>query len=242
MTVNEYLSNPYGKGSAFANVTRQREDLDLQFSRLSERISCRTYMYRNAAIYHILVPSQKNDETYDVILEIPFKEKTEETISLVDREFRVFSNCPSFIFTYAHVFRAQGMLCPWLIEKYSPEVRKREPSRSNPYNVIGYERSLYLAMKYLKVSGKILSVSVRNSPIRPSSYAEIAKMVRTQEQIMSRSRSKLKQTDPPKNLPPSKTNNARKDSKSSSFLRTAKTGTSKKTSKSQKSAKTKKIK
>ena len=32
MTINEYLQNPYGKGSSFSNVTKQKEDLEAQYN------------------------------------------------------------------------------------------------------------------------------------------------------------------------------------------------------------------
>ena len=28
MTINDYLQNPYGKGSSFSNITKQKEDLE----------------------------------------------------------------------------------------------------------------------------------------------------------------------------------------------------------------------
>ena len=247
MTVSEYLANPFGKGAAFGAITQQRANLDAQFQALQSKISSKTYLYRNTAIFHIIIPSQKDEtSTYDVIIEIPFREKTEEEINLINSNFKVFSNCPSFIFTYANVFRTKGMLCTWLIDKYDPSVRNKAPARSNPYSLIGYERSIYLAFKYLKVSGKILALSVRNSPIKPSSYAQIAKTVRTQEQIMLRAKSKIKVDEPPKNLPPTKLNTKNKpDRRNQGIEKTKKVANSvtrmKKVSKIQKGAKVKKI-
>lgn len=203
MTINEYLSNPYGKGSAFSNVTTQRANLDKQYAELQAKIIYRTYLYRNTAIWHVIIPSQKNEKaSYDVIIEVPFRENTEEDIQLADSNFRVFSNCPSFIFTYAHVFRGKGMLCNWLLDKYDMSVRKKPPARSNPYGIVGYERSLYLAMKYLKTTGRTIGSVVRSNPIRPHTYGEIAKMVRTQDQIMQYSKSKVPKEEPPKTVSP----------------------------------------
>lgn len=247
MTVSEYLANPYGKGAAFGAITQQRANLDAQFQALQSKISSRTYLYRNTAIFHIIIPSQKDENsTYDVIVEIPFREKTEEEINLINSNFRVFSNCPSFIFTYANVFRNKGMLCTWLVDKYDPSVRNKAPARSNPYSIVGYERSIYLAFKYLKTSGKILALSVRNSPIKPSSYAQIAKLVRTQEQILVRTKSKIKSEELPKNLPPTKLNTKNKpDKKTQGVTKTKKASNSitriKKVSKIQKGAKVKKL-
>ena len=206
MTILEYLTNPYGKGSAIGNVATQKKSYDEQFEKLQSKITHRIYLYRNRAIYHAVVPSQKEDSgnTYDVIIEIPFPEDTGSVISLEDRDFTVFSNCPSFIFTYAHVFYSKGMLCKWLVDKYRMEVRRKLPVHTNQYNVIGFERSLYLAMKYLKIHGQLLSTTVRNSPIRPHSYNEIARLVRTQDEIMANAKSNIK-IEKDKHLPPART-------------------------------------
>ena len=206
MTILEYLTNPYGKGAAFGNVATQKQSYDEQFEKLQSKITHRIYLYRNRAIYHVVIPSQKEDSrnSYDVIIEIPFPEDTGSVVSLENRDITVFSNCPSFIFTYAHVFYSKGMLCKWLVDKYRMEVRRKLPIHTNQYNVIGFERSLYLAMKYLKVHGQLLSTTVRNSPIRPHNYNEIARLVRTQDQIMANAKSNIK-IEKDKHLPPAKT-------------------------------------
>lgn len=206
MTVLEYLTNPYGKGSAFGNVSTQKQALDKQYFELQNKMIHKIFFYRNRAIYHVIVPSHGRNEkvTYDVILEIPFPEDTKSAISLENFEFQVFSNCPSFIFTYAHVFRTKGMLCNWLVDKYSMDVRRKLPLRTNQYQMIGFERSLYLAFKYLKEHGQLLASTVRNSPIKPHSYNEIAREVRTQEQILQSTKNKIN-VEPNKHLPPAKT-------------------------------------
>ena len=250
MTINEYLANPYGKGSAFSNVTTQRANLDKQYQELQAKITFRTYLYRNTAIWHVIVPSQKNPlASYDVIIEVPFKENTKEDVQLADTDFKAFSNCPSFIFTYAHVFRGKGMMCNWLLDKYDMNVRKKPPARSNPYGIVGYERSLYLALRYLKTTGRTIGTVVRSNPIKPSSHGEIAKMVRTQDQIMQYSKSKLPKDEPPKTVSPTVVTRVNKKQskpengtiKSASTSKTTKTSTLKGSSKTTKTKKTKKV-
>jgi len=231
MTVNEYLSNPYGKGSAFSSVGQQKRDLDAQYERLLHRITCKIYVYRNTAYYHVIVPSQRDEQTtYDVVVEIPFIERTEADIDLSNRDFKVFSNCPSFIFTYAHVFRGRKMLCEWLVDKYNEYVRKKAATVANPYGIIGFERSLYLALKYLKTTGKLLATTIRLDPWKPVSRDEIAREVRTQDQIMSHAKAKVKPNDksvskqstPPKNEKPK--NHSQNSGKTTKTVKTTKVG------------------
>lgn len=202
MTIDQYLSNPYGKGAAFSAVGTQKDSLNKQFDSLKSHIHCTTYLYRNTAIFHVLVPSQKDiSKNYDVVIEIPFREDTQKEVNISDHDFKVFSNCPSFIFTYANIFYSRKMMCTWLVSRYESEVRKRLPSQSNPYGVIGFERSLFLAMKYLKSSGLLNAVMIRNSPVRPKTYGQISENIRTQAQIMGNVRKTTPQKDQVKDRP-----------------------------------------
>lgn len=226
MTVNQYLSNPYGKGSAISSVGLQRDELNSQYEKFVDKITCKIYLYRNIAYFHVVIPSRRNDQqSYDVVVEIPFQEKTELDIDLSNRDFKVFSNCPSFIFTYAHVFRGKKMICEWLVDKYDEAVRKKAPGNSNPFGIIGFERSVYLALRYLKLTGKLLGTTIRLDPYKPFSRDEIAKNVRTQEQIMSKAKAKVqpKKEDSSKPAQPKKNSNSTHTTKG--VTSTKKTGT-----------------
>lgn len=192
MTIGEYLKNPYGKGSAFSSSTKQKEDLDKQFKELSEKIISKIYRYRDFVIYHVIIPSTKKDSVnYDVVIEVETKNLHEGAATLEDLNFKVFSNCPSFIFTYAHVFRGNGMLCEWLLPKYNAEVRTKAPAQRNQYGIIGFERSMYLALKHLHTSGKTRFGVYQTSGKKIAGRTEIINSVRTQQQIMDKVREKV---------------------------------------------------
>ena len=71
MTINDYLQNPYGKGSSFSNVTPQKEKLEAEYNQYSNKFACKIYKHQNNVIFHVIVPSVKKDYiTYDVILEM----------------------------------------------------------------------------------------------------------------------------------------------------------------------------
>lgn len=204
MTINEYLQNPYGKGSAISGVTKMKEDMMKEYAELLSRFACRIYKYRDEAIFHVVVPSrQRPNVTYDVVLEFKLNNLTSSEISVNNGDFKVFSNCPSFIYTYAHAFRKQGLIISWLDSKYRPEVRKQSATTKNQYDMLGMERSLYLACLYLtKTRRSDLSV-INTTAHKPSGFAQIAVHVRTQDQIMEAVRAKILPTDPvaPKGAP-----------------------------------------
>lgn len=192
MTIGEYLKNPYGKGAAFASSNKQKEDLDNQFKDISDKIVSKIYRYRDFVIYHVVIPSTKKDSVnYDVVVEVETKNLHEGAASLEDIEFKIFSNCPSFIFTFAHVFRARGMLCEWLLPKYNKEVRTIPPTQKNQYGIIGLERSIYLALKHLHTTGRTKFGVYQTAGKKISGRTEIISSVRTQQQIMDKVREKI---------------------------------------------------
>ncbi len=193
MDINSYLQNPYGKGSSFSGAAKAIADLNTQYTELAASFACKVYKYQSNAIVHVVVPSAKNPNiTYDVVLEYKLNDVRPEDITVGDMPCTVFSNCPSFIFTYASVFRKNNLLCNWLDSKYRNEVRKLDPTIKNKYNIIGLERSLYLAMLHLKKSG-MYRVSVLTGAInKVSSYSRIASTIRSQDQIMDAVKSKVK--------------------------------------------------
>lgn len=191
MTIGDYLQNPYGKGSAFSSSSKQKDDLDSQFKEISEKIFSKIYRYRDFVIYHVVIPSTKKDSVnYDVVVEVETKNLHEGAGNLESVDFKVFSNCPSFIFTYANVFREYGMLCEWLLPKYNPEVRKNAPVKRNQYGIVGLERSIYLALKHLHFSGK-LKVGIYQSGRKVPGRTEIVNSVRSQQQIMEKVKEKV---------------------------------------------------
>lgn len=192
MTISEYLKNPYGKGSAFSANTKQKDELDEQFKQISDKIVSKIYRYRDFVIYHVVIPSTKKDNVnYDVVIEVETKYVADGAADIEAVPFKAFSNCPSFIFTYAHVFRGNGMLCDWLLPKYNKEVRTKAPVQRNQYGIIGLERSMYLALKHLHSSGKTKFGVYQTSGKKVTGRTEIINSVRTQQQVMDKVREKI---------------------------------------------------
>ena len=196
MTINDYLQNPYGKGSSFSNITKQKEDLESQYSQYSNKFACKIYQHQKNVIFHVIVPSVKKDfVTYDVVLEMNLGDKTAEAIDVNNLEFKCFSNCPSFIFTYANAFRQKGLLCHWLENKYRKEVKKNTANIKNQYGIIGLERSLYLACLYLKKAGRTRADIITTLGKKVTSYSMIANGIRTQDEIMEKTKMKINPVD-----------------------------------------------
>lgn len=192
MTINDYLQNPYGKGSSFSNVNSQKEKLESEYNQYSSKFACKIYQHQNHVIFHVIVPSVKKDYmSYDVVIEINYGDKTSQDVDTLNMDFKCFSNCPSFIFTFANAFKQKDLMCKWLENKYRKEVKKNTANIKNQYGIIGLERSLYLACLYLKKSGKTRSEVINTTCKKVTTYKAIADGVRTQDEIMEKSKMKI---------------------------------------------------
>lgn len=149
MTPRQYIMNPLGKGSAIASQ-KVREELDKEFTTLQHDITLKRYFIQGyRLIYHVIIPSRSvKNLNYDVILEFDLEQDPNAT-SIQDLNFQTFSNCPSFVYTYAHTFYKMNMIPTWLQKKYPKDILSKAPDIRNHYQIIFYERSLYLALRYI---------------------------------------------------------------------------------------------
>jgi len=200
MTINGYLQNPYGKGAAFpgANTKELFRKMHEKYLALQKRFSHRIYLYHDNAIIHVVVPGSDPNVSYDVILEFRLIDLPKEAISIGDLPFTVFSNCPSFIFTYANAFRNAKLTCQWLDTKLSKKARTTSANVRNQFGVIGYEKSIYLACMHIRHSGAHLVSVIHGSSEKVTSYHRIAQTVRTQDEILEHIKAKTPLGNVPK--------------------------------------------
>lgn len=155
MTLNDYLSNPFGKGVNIAPSAVIRDSLTEQFRNLKASITLKYYLVNDSIVVcHFKLPSRtKKNVFYDVVFEFDVKGLGDSNCSILGLDFKCFSNCPSFTYTYANAFEDKDMLCKWLKKKYERVVFRKDPSTRNPNRMTGYERSIYICAKYLGQDG-----------------------------------------------------------------------------------------
>lgn len=163
---------------------KRREDLDKELQTLVDRIVCKTYRYRDYVIYHAVIPSSKSGSTvtYDVILEVKTAGFRSGAANIDLLPLRIFSNCPSFIFGYAHNYLQNKVLCDWLLNKYSAKVAENAPTKPNKEPL---ERSVYLAAAYIHSNRMDDENIYKTIGKKLDTLREIINNVRTQEQIMA---------------------------------------------------------
>lgn len=150
MTMNQYLTNPAGKGSSIIpNSDEIKAKYKSELESVKDRVQMKWYRQMDLLICHIQIPSSKNSSViYDVVFEFPTSKSTDGTI--LNSEVRMFSNCPSFLFTYAYAIYQHGMGISWLKDKIGSQYLKTPANQKNAYNIVSYEKSIYMGFLYIK--------------------------------------------------------------------------------------------
>lgn len=150
VTVGDYLSNPYGKGTAAFSTSHMRDTVNQELAHdYPEPITYQIYSTKRDDItIHCKMPSRtKRGVHYDVVFQINISMKADNTRQGIGKyPFKCFSNSPSFYYTFARAFRDQDMICDWLWKKYDRKVRWHDPITRNPQKIVGYERTVYTCL------------------------------------------------------------------------------------------------
>lgn len=188
MLYGDYLSNPYGAlgNAAPSAMFRQITEQQLRDNYPSP-ITYQIYSIEkdHQVVVHCHMPSRtKQGISYDVVIQIDVSALNPgQKVSFNRCPIMVFSNSPSFYYTFAKVFEEKGAFCSWLKSKYERKIMRKEPETRNPARIIGYERTVYTClMDFLQRNRNINAIELYNRG-KKSSYREITKGVKTQEDI-----------------------------------------------------------
>lgn len=242
MNMAEYMQNPLGKGASVLMLSSMRKVLDEEYGNIVQQITHTWYSLQDKYyIAHIKIPSKSSDKLYyDVLLEIDISSIPKNVTVINTSKCRVFSNCPSFVFTYAYVFDKNKDIIPWTKKKYNKKVFESNPVRRNPTELRNYERSLYFAIKYITSNGRNYKAGINLNMTRIRSHLQILNNLQSSDDVLTAYRSteetektstKNINTKPQKKtLPPKKKSNGKVSSTKSS-AKTKKTSSSRKVKK-----------
>ena len=185
MNITDYLINPMGKGSSVLSLPSRRKELDSQYKELNSKIRIIWYMIgEKNLIAHVKIPSRRHVRLYyDVLVQLDIESLPANTHVVNDCIIKVFSNCPSFTYTYAYVFNQHKDLIEWTKRKYPAEVLSKKPTQRNPYEVLSYERSLYFAFKYITSNGRNYIDQIKTESIKITSYTRILSTIQSVDLI-----------------------------------------------------------
>lgn len=184
MLLKEFMQDnmPLSKGSVKIPIKGIRERYRTKYEILSRSKKFMHDVYKTApggrTIVHVKVPSETVDKFYyDVLLEV---EPGPLARNLEQCNVKFFSNCPSFVYTYAYIFyhlnvdgetpvkppktKSAGAIIPMLVhkiprsrllmpgteEKLGDAVLDNAPDTRNPHRLIMLDKSIYYAIFYLQ--------------------------------------------------------------------------------------------
>lgn len=141
------------KGSAI-NLKPIIEDLENRYSKhIALNIKYKIGIRKDIRYIAFKVPSEHDTErmskiTYDVLLEfIPKTAEHFESKSLRKCPIRLFSNCPSFTFTFTYIYKKLKSLAELQgMNKYSKMGLKKSPKKTNPIGISGIEKTIWFSI------------------------------------------------------------------------------------------------
>ena len=171
-------------------------------------------------VVHVKIPSRSLHTKfyYDVLLEL---EPTKNAVTIEDCHVKIFSDSPSFVYSYAYVFyhldpegkqidprkgrkgagllinKLQGkipadrLLMPAAEKKLGDEVLKNPPVVRNPHNLPLFDSSIYLAIIYLEDVTTLPDIQRQSKRITEQ---QLMSSIPTFDQLMEQ-RKKIAQTE-----------------------------------------------
>jgi hypothetical protein len=153
ISIRQYIDNPYRGSSFLASRKMIKQGLNVSFIKILQQYRSQffavPYVYDNGDIlFHVRVPSEEhniNKLYYDVLFFI----ENDPSKRYSTRDIKIFSNSPSFVFTYAYVYYHDDLMIDKFANKLPMIALTKAPEIRNPVESLGYEKSTYIAARYL---------------------------------------------------------------------------------------------
>ena len=158
LNIEAMINNPTGnKTSYVANRSMIKDQLYIRYKKLLQKnktFKYEIYKGKSKYLFHFRIPSETFENSkfyYDVVLEFyPKDVESEVSKSIKSYYINMYSNSPSFLFTYAYVIYQNNMSIKILNSKISKEARTTRPRIKNPVESYGFEKSCYYACLFIK--------------------------------------------------------------------------------------------
>lgn len=154
----EQIVKPFNSGFSAVSIKYLLEDLQKRYLVNIEPNITIVDAVKEKDNYFILVkiPSESNSEYksdqifYDVIIELlPPNNSYLSNESVRDYDVRVYSNCPSFTYTFTYVYYKKDALIRMPKGAYTRKALSKVPKIRNPLLLFGIEKTLWFAICYL---------------------------------------------------------------------------------------------
>lgn len=154
----EQIVKPFNSGFSAVSIKYLLENLQKRYLVNIEPNITTVDAVKEKDNYFILVkiPSESNTEYksdkifYDVIIELsPPNKSYLNNESVRDYDVRVYSNCPSFTYTFTYVYYKKDALIKMPKGAYTRKALSKAPKVRNPLLLFGIEKTLWFAICYI---------------------------------------------------------------------------------------------
>ena len=150
--IKEFFNNPAGKGSAILNINATKTKFEEKYNTIHKKIIHKTFLVKDDIYILVNIPSSVEGIMYDVLLKFEKNKKSLGT-TILDMEMQLFSNSPSFLYTYANAYDKQKLFIRECKKKLSSKMLSDFAKTRNPYGVLSYDFSIYCALHYILSNG-----------------------------------------------------------------------------------------
>ena len=183
VTLKEFKNNPFGKGVTAFNNSSVKDSLEKRYNELyksGKKINLSgVYIHKGDYYIHLLIPSEsERPNHYDVVIRLRKDGILNTSQFLSTSTVQFFSNCPSFTYSFAWVYKRHGLLIPELIEKFDNIDFKKEPEIRNPYGVVNYDKSIFFACHFLLSNMRYLNKAHLEALSRNKNIVDLYEKVR----------------------------------------------------------------
>ena len=154
----EQIVKPFNSGFSAVSIKYLLENLQKRYLVNIEPNVTTVDAVKEKDNYFILVkiPSESNTEYksdkifYDVIIELlPPNKSYLNNESVRDYDVRVYSNCPSFTYTFTYVYYKKDALIKMPKGAYTRKALSKAPKVRNPLLLFGIEKTLWFTICYI---------------------------------------------------------------------------------------------
>jgi len=196
ITLNQFLTNPTGKGSSMmAKREEVRKNLEKRYSNILKKtggkLNYTVYIDGDSYFFYFKIPSETFDNLlYDVVLEfLPENKKMSKFQTLEDYSINFFSNSPHMTFTYTYVLKENKITVPFCesMFKYSKTALKQKPKVTNPIRIFGFEKTCYYAALYIDRNKLTVKSEIEKNATRidKNTRVNLINQIKTQDQKLA---------------------------------------------------------
>lgn len=179
--IKDFLNNPGGKGNAALNIKSVKEGFTARYEKIVKNIDYQIFLVKKDVYILVNIPSSVQGIKYDILVKFTETSKSAGT-SIADYDMKLFSNSPSFLYTYAYAYDKQGLFLTDCKRKLSAQMLKDIAKSKNPYGILSYDFSIFAALHFI-VSNDYLSLDTINQYGKKVNKTDVLKLVKNADAL-----------------------------------------------------------